>query len=86
MNVDYFKQLAGIVPGLDAEFQELLEDVEIPADVSLDKLSAMLEAAYRAVSISKRLQNIGEREKYLNIAMQGVTKIIAALKTTAFNR
>ena len=62
------------------DFQELTEEVQIPDNVTYEKLSSMLEAAYKAVALSKRLKNPAEREKYLTIATQGVEKIILALQ------
>lgn len=79
--IEYAKHLGIIKEAIDPKIvggmrKSMLEEaVEIPADVSVEKLESMFDAAKRALGIANKLKDPAEKKKHLSQVMKGLNKI-----------
>jgi len=73
---DYLRDV-GVIGKADRilHAKDIKEAVEIPADVSMEKLESMFDAAKRALGIANRLKDSAEKKKHLSQVMKGLNKI-----------
>jgi hypothetical protein len=80
MDINKIREMAGIAQEEFDELRILDEAVEIPADASHEHVGKMLDAAKKALSISRKLKNEAQRKKHFGRVMAGLNKINRHLK------
>lgn len=78
MDMSQIKELAGIKPSADAQL--LNEAVEIPANVTVEQVMAMFDAAKRALGLANKLKDPADKKKHMSVVLGGLNKIRAAIK------
>lgn len=60
--------------------KDVKEAVEIPVDVSMEKLESMFDAAKRALSLANKFKDPADKKKHLSQVMSGLNKIRNAVQ------
>jgi hypothetical protein len=84
MDLTRVRQLAGTTrtpeQGEMTLYRQLVEVVELPADISLDEISKRLDACKRALSIATTMQNPADKKKWVSATFVNLNKVRGAMQ------